>query len=160
MSRNLGITHCHQCGGDVALEEEPRPITRDDAGPYFDEYHRKRLIVANASCPDCRAKYLAWVSSSIGGHLSPSDVDWMPGRFVDLSYRHAFNDEPDREDIAEISTLAARALRLLREPERDESYLEKAIGFRPSGPLLTSDACIEVAEAWMQRADDLRKAGR
>ncbi len=59
MSRNLNSTTCDQCGHDVELIEKPRPITVKDAGSYFKEY--EGMLVANAECPMCMAKYLALV---------------------------------------------------------------------------------------------------
>lgn len=100
MSRNLCKTLCAFCEGTVKLEEAPRPITRAYAGAYFEEY--EGMLVANASCVDCCAKYLAWVDER-------SRV--RPGRYsrlcaggdddrthFDLSHRSTFDDEPGKED--------------------------------------------------------------
>lgn len=38
MSRNLGRSTCCYCDGPVTLDEAPRPLAREDAGYYFDEY--------------------------------------------------------------------------------------------------------------------------
>jgi len=65
MSRNLGQTNCDFCGGRVSLDEKPRPITREEAGPYYDTHHGYGYaggIFANATCTVCAAPYLAWVS--------------------------------------------------------------------------------------------------
>jgi hypothetical protein len=92
MSRNIGDTSCHICNRDVVLCGEPHPITPDEAGPYYDEY--AGMIVANAVCSYCDAKYLAWVKrakwSRIGDDTRP---------FVDLSFRQSFNDEPSAADL-------------------------------------------------------------
>lgn len=40
MSRNLGRTDCDFCGGLVTLDEKPRPITREEAGPYYETHQR------------------------------------------------------------------------------------------------------------------------
>lgn len=88
MSRNLGITECH---GPVVVEEAPRPITPDEAGPYYAEYGG--LPFANAHCPVCGAKYLAWFSRWNGSTLEPCN------ELQDLSYRRAFDDEPYVEDL-------------------------------------------------------------
>ena len=87
VSRNLGTSECH---GPVAVEETPRPITRAEAGPYYDEH--RGLPFANAHCPVCGAKYLAWFSRWNGFSFVPTD------EVRDLSYRRAFNDEPHPED--------------------------------------------------------------
>ena len=67
MSRNLGRTDCYFCSGKIRLEEQGRPITREEAGPYFElrnGYSYEGMIVARAICEDCEAKYLAWIDQS------------------------------------------------------------------------------------------------
>lgn len=98
VSRNLSKTECAQCGNVVTLDERPRPITKEEAGAYFDEY--RSMLVANATCRSCGALYLAWCSPPSHwrwnwNHFTPSEGD----EFFDLSYRSAFNDEPDPEDL-------------------------------------------------------------
>jgi hypothetical protein len=95
VSRNLCSILCQHCPGQPALVESPRPITREEAGVYFGEY--QGMLVANAECPTCLAKYLAWV----GKHPQwPHEVHIDPDLgFHDLSYRAAFNDEPAEEDL-------------------------------------------------------------
>ncbi len=127
MSRNLCSIKCYYCDGipmpmnkatSVVLEEEPRYITEEEAGFYYREY--KRLIVANAKCELCEAKYLAWVDEShreypenilnnykkcFPGLYQPeprriTEDDRESGiNFIDLSFRKAFNDEPADEDL-------------------------------------------------------------
>ena len=76
----------------VVVEEAPRPPTKEEVGPYYEEY-RGRLF-ANAHCQACGAKYLAWFSKWVGGHhFEDSEV------VTDLSYRAAFNDEALPEDL-------------------------------------------------------------
>ncbi len=103
MSRNLGSILCAFCHGKVTCDGPPRPITAQDCGVYlFNEY--KGMIVAEASCVDCLAKYLAWLDDKacsfhfwshrtvqIDGHgqIVPSD----------LSHRASFNAEPAEEDL-------------------------------------------------------------
>lgn len=90
MSRNLGTTECH---GPVVVEESPRPITPAEARVYYDEF--RALRVANAHCPVCGSKYLAWFSSR-----SFTKSRWfVPDEVCDLSYRRAFNDEPHPDDM-------------------------------------------------------------
>jgi len=107
MSRNLGRTDCDFCNGRVTLDEKPRPITREEAGPYYEThqgYGYARGIFANATCSTCEAKYLAWVSlaacAGYGrsyGHWNRKTDDKHP--FNDLSHRAAFNDEPAEDDL-------------------------------------------------------------
>ena len=98
MSRNCaGGTNCQVCDGHVLHEEAERPIARKEAGPYFEEY--EGMLVANAHCRDCEAKYLAWVrgpKSWTYGHMAWSN--YTPNGHVDLSYRSTFNDEPGEAD--------------------------------------------------------------
>jgi hypothetical protein len=96
MSRNLGIDHCRMCPGghkDIALEEEPRPITADDCGKHF-VVEFGGLLVAKAHCRICHALYLAWVDWPKMRWRKPNDQ-----RFVDLSFRNSFDDEPSLEDL-------------------------------------------------------------
>ena len=106
MSRNLASTHCDFCGAYPVLIEDPRPITKEEAGRYFNEY--EGMLVANADCPFCWAKYLAWVDES--GRSTESlrgirpQVPYSDGvPFFDLSFRSTFNDEPGDEDRPERS---------------------------------------------------------
>jgi hypothetical protein len=112
MSRNLCRTDCYRCGEDVLLDEKPRPITRSEAFCYFDEY--ERMLVANATCPVCGARYLAWcddtsrlrgprvpdrwAGTSLGAHLAAPRYDPALTHF-DLSFRSSFNDEPGDGDL-------------------------------------------------------------
>lgn len=90
MSRNIGSTECH---GPVVVEETPRPITPAEAGVYYEEY--RALRVANAHCPVCGAKYLAWFS-----RWAFMARQWIDSDEVcDLSYRRAFDDEPHPDDM-------------------------------------------------------------
>jgi hypothetical protein len=103
MSRNLCDTHCQFCGecDTVELVEDRRPIREDEAGCYFEEY--EGMLVANAACNLCEAKYLAWVDERplkrprfwLGVRREPRHGD----PFFDLSHRSTFNDEPGEEDM-------------------------------------------------------------
>lgn len=96
MSRNLGDTVCGFCDGEVKLVEALRPITPNDAGTHYDEF--KNMIVANAECVDCRAKYLAWVGNI--PHHQTSHLPCKTGAMLyDLSYRSTFKDEPGPADL-------------------------------------------------------------
>lgn len=88
MSRNIGSSACCL---PVVVEETPRLITEDEAGRYYQEF--RTLYVANAHCPVCGAKYLAWFSDGYGhSRIRSNEVR-------DLSYRSSFNDEPDDADL-------------------------------------------------------------
>lgn len=106
MSRNLGDTYCAICHSeDIVLEEAPRPIRREECGPYV--HYVDELTVANAHCGECDAKYLAWVR-----HVVPDSIVGAfvrdPGScgFVDLSFRASFNDEPAASDLPTPEKLA------------------------------------------------------
>jgi len=97
MSRNLASTKCKRCGFIPTLIEAPRPVTIQDTGSaYFDLY--KGLIVANAECPECKAKYLAWIDGTGQKRCTsyPCKAEDYP--FFDLSFRGSFNDEPGPND--------------------------------------------------------------
>ena len=99
MSRNLARTDCYFCPDTPTIQEQPRPITAADAGAYFDEY--RGMLIANAECPLCEAKYLAWVDE----HGREQRFSWPPPSgpgeigFFDLSFRSTFNDEPGVADL-------------------------------------------------------------
>lgn len=104
MSRNLGETSCAICRADsyaIELEEAPRPIRAEDCGRCFKEI-AGHLIVAAARCMACGAKYLAWVSEIGWPYARTPDGD---RRFVDLSFRSSFNDEPGSADLPSIEKL-------------------------------------------------------
>ena len=93
MSRNLCQTDCAFCGSeDIVLEEEARPITPDEAGPYFDEY--RGCLFANAHCAKCEAPYLAWMDDMAKAARYHYAGRRLNGKHFDLSHRAAFNDEP------------------------------------------------------------------
>lgn len=88
------------------LIEEPREITENDAHIYFEKQY-KGMIVANADCPECGAKYIAWVDErknaiwsfeSTPAYITPRRPDPEVG-FIDLSYRTSFRDEPGEGDL-------------------------------------------------------------
>ena len=99
MSRNLGRTVCYFCEGRVVHGEDPRPITPDDAGPYFAEY--EGMHVAKGRCRDCEAKYLCWVRGSQSwsfGHTAHKNYRG-PDEHIDLSFLSTFDDEPGQLDL-------------------------------------------------------------
>jgi len=100
LSRNLGKKNCDYCGGDVTLVGSVAPITEKQAHRYFDEF--EGMLVADAQCSRCEAKYLAWVDQRPcvnpihrGGHSYGHSPDEP---FFDLSFRSTFNDEPGAAD--------------------------------------------------------------
>lgn len=102
MSRNLCDTDCDQCDGVVVKTSPNRKATTADVGDYFKDYHG--MLVADAECSECGAKYLAWVDirgsehhRKYAGHYAYDRYDH--DGFNDLSYRAAFNDEPDDADL-------------------------------------------------------------
>lgn len=122
MSRNLCKTNCDWCGCDeVDLTGPEHPITPDEAGRYFSEF--ERMIVADAECMVCGAKYLAWVDERgrepyrgrYGYHVFNQFAS-EPCGFFDLSYRSSFNDEPGEADMGFASPKEIRGyMRRLRE---------------------------------------------
>lgn len=109
MSRNLCSTSCAICHAEVLLEEPPRPATATDVGPHYADRYVGALVVANAKCRACEAKYLAWVSHDFlsGGGCSRWQRQPYEGGppFVDLSFRAAFNDEPAAADLPSLEML-------------------------------------------------------
>jgi len=101
MSRNLGVRDCYNCGHPVEFTSPAHPITRDEAGRYYDEY--EGMIVAMAECPICLAKYLAWIDQRNCVNPVHKDfalhMDIIDNRPFDLSYLSTFNDEPGEEDL-------------------------------------------------------------
>jgi hypothetical protein len=56
------------------------------------------MSVANAECPVCKAKYLAWVYPPTKGRHAGRSY-YHNGAFYDLSFRSTFNDEPGESDL-------------------------------------------------------------
>lgn len=97
MSRNLCQTHCDFCGCcPLSLDEAPRPITKDDAGPYFDEF--RGMMVADATCPACLARYLAWIDGTNRSRYRGYPEPCAEYPIQDLSFRSTFNDEAGIDD--------------------------------------------------------------
>lgn len=95
VSRNLCSTDCYYCGDTPTHDEQPRPVTQKDCGVYFDEF--EGMVVANATCPSCEARYLAWVRAP--ARWSGSWGKDNDGAHFDLSFRSTFNDEPGLTDL-------------------------------------------------------------
>lgn len=130
MSRNLCMTSCHVCSGEVRCTEEPRPATEADCGVYWREKSRQDFWVAFAECVDCETKYLAWCAWTFVmpyGIEEHRDSRNLHPPFFDLSYRSSFNDEPGGDDIppcARTRGIIRRALReLAAEPLVDREQI-------------------------------------
>lgn len=102
MTGSLGDTCCRICSGSIVLEEPSRPITEKECQAcieYFGE-----LMVANAHCQYCGAKYLAWVSQRVGhSNWSEPEPDGLP--YIGLSFRASFSDMPAPEDLPSTEVL-------------------------------------------------------
>jgi hypothetical protein len=146
------MTSCHECPGlheHILLEEEPRTISSADVPKvYWETGEYKGLIVAKARCVLCHTLYLAWVdwpSSHSGSHFLRRSGQ----RFVDLSYRRAFNDEPHPSDLPvfEVKQVIHYKRRPLQEhpymdrqkSERLKDYLERWEATVNSGRTLSDD---------------------
>lgn len=153
MSRNLSRTDCYCCSGDIVHDEEPRPITEEECHPYT-HYVADLLIVANAHCADCEARYLAWFAidnrATVQHPYIRRTMSYEGGRPVhcDLSFRAAFNDEPADDDLPKVSAIEVTLRRALDAGSRWG-------GFRYFQPY-TSEALIRAAETLMDEAVKLR----
>jgi len=99
MSRNLCRTDCYYCECSVQIVGPVRTDTVADFGPYADEY--RDMKIADAECPACEAKYLAWVEPPTVGIHAGRATTWREhgDPFYDLSFRSSFNDEPGDADL-------------------------------------------------------------
>lgn len=83
------------------LVEKLRAFADKLSNPSYAAYAHthKTLIVADAECPDCSAKYVAWIDGgSEGAHPQPRPDE--PYEMVrDLSFRSTFDDEPGPSDL-------------------------------------------------------------
>lgn len=100
MSRNLCDIGCHECPGGhehIVIEGPIRPVTEKEDPAYYRDH--AGLLIAEARCVLCHALYFAWVDWPSSPHSHWRLKDKPTGqRFCDLSFRHAFNDEPAIED--------------------------------------------------------------
>lgn len=96
MSRNLGRTTCKFCDSPVVLTGSPEPGWWSGLVPdrYREEY--KNGHFAMAECPQCLAKYTAWLVAppGYGGRVDSPD-----GTIHDLSFQSTFDDEADESDL-------------------------------------------------------------
>ena len=98
MARNLGVRECYHCGHPVELVEEPHRITKRYAGPLYEEY--QGMMVVQAQCPMCLARYMAWLDLSKRVKFSSTNPSFFrDGKPVDLSYWSTFNDEAAPQDL-------------------------------------------------------------
>ncbi len=93
MAVNLGCTSCLFCGSEVLLDEEARRVTPREAALLPRHLHRAR--VADATCSECEAQYVAWFQTD--------GLNGPPGLssefFRDLSHRSTMSDVPDEVDL-------------------------------------------------------------
>jgi hypothetical protein len=132
MSRNLYDLECHRCKAPkVSIVGPTRRGTREDFGRYAQEY--MGMAVADAECPRCQAKYLAWVSNlPYAGERA-----WALGEYgyQDLSYRSTFNDEPGPDDLPkpkiliELDTFLASASRPMPVVQMARDFLAEMLGW-------------------------------
>lgn len=107
MSRNLLSTSCWFCSEPVVLVGPPHAGTADDFGEHYAKAQYGGMIVADAECSVCKAKYLAWLDGTSAvntyGHPWPKPVRDESGALTiqDLSFRSSFNDEPGSADYPE-----------------------------------------------------------
>ena len=100
MSRNRLSTDCGFCGHSIEMIEAPRPIREEEVGPYFSEY--RTMQVADAECPACKSKYIAWCEPPVQGvHEGRPTDPYSDGEFFDTSFRSTFNDEFGEADKPE-----------------------------------------------------------
>lgn len=118
MSRNLCRTDCDVCGAEPVTLGAIRRITKEDAGRYFHEY--QGMLVADAECPDCNARYLAWVKPAPGHRETHGFYGPI---YYDLSYRSTFNDEPGPEDLPVPDVVEAAQRLMERWPEDEDVRL-------------------------------------
>ena len=103
MSKNLGYRTCVHCGAKPELREEPHLVTREEAEGLF--HHYEGMIVAKAECPDCLAKYMAWMTDP-NPTRHPFD-----GEIYDLSYYDSFDDQPHPQDLPSYRIVVRTILR-------------------------------------------------
>lgn len=95
MSRNLCRVDCRECPGGhehIVIEGPIREVTAKEDPAYINDH--RGLLIAEARCVLCHALYVAWIDWSNQPHSHWHLKAHAGQRFCDLSYRHAFNDEP------------------------------------------------------------------
>src|SRR5271166_2611543 len=107
MSVNLGRTDCRFCDGEVLLDEEPRRLKVGEVALLPE--HLRRAVIANATCFECEAKYVAWLPSATQSVATdtlsgsaPSAADFplsATSFFRDLSHRSTMTSEPAEPDL-------------------------------------------------------------
>ena len=93
---NLERTDCRFCSGEVLLDEEPRLLKAIEY--LLLPEHLRHALVANATCVECCAEYVAWFetdwTNTLGG--PPRSATNM---FRDLSHRSTMSSEPGEPDL-------------------------------------------------------------
>lgn len=93
MSRNLCRVDCARCESRVKI-----------SGPLYrlpsDHFSQPHLLVADAECSVCAARFTAWIGHTEDRNVRVGDLDMIEANgFYDLSYRANFNDEPEGCDL-------------------------------------------------------------
>lgn len=109
MAVNLGRTDCRFCGGEVLLDEEPRRLKEGEV--MLLPEHLRHARIANATCFECSAEYVAWFDALRDTRRGETDTlrDTPSGRrqfplsatslFRDLSHRSTMSSEPGEADL-------------------------------------------------------------
>lgn len=98
MSRNLNSVSCMRCRTEVRAAGQSYRLPDD-------HWSMPGLLLVDAECPVCQARYSAWVvDNDCRGtmrrrHINQEDKD---RGFYDLSYRSTFNDEPGPGDLPDV----------------------------------------------------------
>lgn len=106
MSCNLGRVTCARCGTEVRAGGQSYRLP-DDHGSMAG------LLVVDAECPICQARYTAWLVERDPGSCrrahTKEDID---RGFYELSFRSTFNDEPGPGDLPDVGKV--EVLRVVR----------------------------------------------
>jgi hypothetical protein len=104
-STKIDRIDCVFCEGEVVRTEKGRPITLEECGSAQLFNKIRTLIVADAMCLACRAKYIAWIDARavVDGQAIP--YSRTGDSFMALSFRSTFSDEPGPDDMPEFSVI-------------------------------------------------------
>jgi hypothetical protein len=100
---NLGRTDCRFCSREVLLDEEPRRLTSNETALLLESQfgHLHRALVANATCSECSAEYVAWFETdTLCSLYSTTNFPLSATSFFrDLSHRSTMSDVPGEPDL-------------------------------------------------------------
>lgn len=101
MSCNLCEVTCVRCGTEVRAAGQSYRLPDD-------HWSKPGLLVVDAECPICQARYTAWLVDPRGyrglSGWRPSQEDIDRG-FYDLSFRSTFNDESGPTDLPDVGKI-------------------------------------------------------